>query len=103
MAKKATVKYQEAQANEEEYLNAIADKMEDANLGVNIKVKKNGKIEKLTKENYADYLGMEVTNFKDLGAGTETVSVLITKYQQNIDYIILILIINMETEQERYT
>ena len=48
--------------------------MEDTNLGLNIKVKKNGKIEKLTKENYADYLGMEVTNFKDLGAGTESIN-----------------------------
>ncbi len=74
-AKRATEKYQEAQENEAEYLNIVADEIEDANLGLNVKAKINGETIKLTKENFGKYLGMKITNFKNAGEGTEAINV----------------------------
>ncbi len=88
MAKKATEKYQEAQSNEEEYLNEIADEIDDVNLGLNIKVKINEKVEKLTRENFGEYLGREVTNFKNQNTenGTEKVTVKGNTEDENQEY-----------------
>ncbi len=74
--KNTSEKYKEKEVNEEEYMNILTDEIDDINLGLNIKVKLNGKIIKLTKDNFAEYLGMEVTNFKESGTGIEEVDII---------------------------
>ncbi len=56
-------------------METLGDKIKDSRLVLNIKAKINGREENLTKQNYKEYIGKEVTNFKDVGSGTEEIEI----------------------------
>ena len=56
-------------------METLGDKIKDSRLVLNIKAKINGREENLTKQNYKEYIGKEVINFKDVGSGTEEIEI----------------------------
>ncbi len=75
MSKKSTDKYKEAQTNEAQEMKSAEDELKKLTQGITLSATIDGKTEEITKENFGQYLGMKVTNFKDVGEGTEDVEV----------------------------
>ncbi len=75
MSRNATGKYKQAQTNEEQELQATEKEFKKLTQGLTVTATVNGKEEDITKDNFGKYLGMEVTNFKELGSGIEKIKV----------------------------